>query len=106
MLISNNKYSEGDIASLKLVNGDEIVAKVIEDGSAEYRLERPCTVVPSQKGIMLISSLFTSQPDFKVTISKNHVLLHSYTANEIRDHYIEITTGIKPITAGSIVTGL
>jgi hypothetical protein len=55
---------------------------------------------------MLISSLFTSQPDFKVTVSKSHVLLHSSTAKEIRDHYIEVTTGIKTVTAGSIVTGL
>ncbi len=106
MLLNQNKYDEGDIASFKLTNGDEIVAKVLEDGALEYRLERPCTVVPSQKGIMLIASLFTAQPDIKISISKSHVLLHAGTAKEVKDHYIEITTGIKTVTAGSIVTGL
>lgn len=106
MLIEQNKYSEGDIASFKLINGDELVARIIEDSALEYKLERPCTVVPSQKGIMLIASLFTAQPDMKVNISKSHVLLHAGTAKEVRDHYIEITTGIKTVPAGSIVTGL
>lgn len=106
MLINQTNYSEGDIASFKLLNGDEIVAKIIEVSDTEYRLERPCTVVPSAKGIMLIASLFTAQPDIKVTVAKNHVLLHASTAKEVQDHYLEITTGIKPVTAGKIVTGL
>jgi hypothetical protein len=106
MFIENNKYSEGDIASFKLLNGDEVVAKIIEDSGLEYKLERPCTVVPSQKGIMLIASLFTAEPDMTVRISKSHVILHAPTAKEVRNHYIQITTGIQTVPAGSIVTGL
>lgn len=106
MLISTNSYATGDVATFKLTNGDEIVAKVTEDTPQEFKIERPCTVVPSQKGIMLIASLFTSEPDIKVILSKNHVLYHASTAKEVQNHYIQVTTGIQPVTAGSLVTGL
>lgn len=106
MLINQNTYSEGDVVTFKLTNGDELVGKLVEDTALEFRIDRPCTVVPSQKGIMLIASLFTASPDIKVSISKSHVLLHAPTAKEVQDYYIQVTTGIKPVSAGSIVTGL
>ncbi len=106
MLISNNSYAAGDVVSFKLTNGDEIVGRVEQDNADSFRVERPCTVVPSQKGIMLISSLFTSEPDVTVTLSKNHVLYHAPTVKEIQSHYIQVTTGIQTVPAGSVIAGV
>ena len=39
MLISKSNYDAGDIVSFKLANGDEVVAKVIEDAGLEFKLE-------------------------------------------------------------------
>jgi hypothetical protein len=55
---------------------------------------------------MLISSLFTSEPDVTVTLSKNHVLYHAPTVKEIQSHYIQVTTGIQTIPAGSVIAGV
>jgi hypothetical protein len=104
MLISQSKYDAGDIVTFKLSNGDEIVAKVLEESGLEYKLERPCTVVPSQKGIMLIASLFTVDPDITITVNKSHILFHAASAREVKDYYIQTTTGIKPVSA-SVLTG-
>lgn len=106
MLISKSKYEANDLVTFKLANGDEIVSRIVEETDTDYTLERPCTVVPSQKGIMLIASLFTADPDMKITVSKSHILFHAPSSKEVQDYYIQITTGIKPVTAGSIVTGL
>ena len=92
--------------SFKLANGDEVVAKVIEDAGLEFKLERPCTVVPSAKGIMLIASLFTADPDLKIVISKAHVLYHAASAKEVQDYYIQTTTGIKPVSASVLAGGI
>lgn len=106
MLLQKSGYDTGDIATFKLANGDEIVAKVLEDSAQDFVIERPCTVVPSQKGIMLIASLFTADTDIKVTLHKNHVLLHAPTVKEVQNYYIQVTTGIQPVNGGSLVTGV
>jgi hypothetical protein len=108
MLISNSKYDANDIVTFKLSNGDEIVGKVLEDTGFDWKVERPCTVVPSQKGIMLIASMFTTDPDIKISLSKNHVLIHAPTAKQVKDYYLEVTTGIKPVSgsvANAIISG-
>jgi hypothetical protein len=103
MLISNNKYDEGDIVSFKLVNGDEIVAKVMQDNTDSWLLGKPCTVLPSPKGIGLMQSLFTADQNKNIILRDQHVMMHCICVVEIKNYYIETTTGIKPVTAGSIV---
>lgn len=103
MLISNNKYDEGDVVSFKLVNGDEIVAKIVEHTENYYVVNKPCTVLPSAKGIGLVQSLFTADQNKNITIKEQHVIMHSVCVKEIANHYFEVTTGIKPVTSGSIV---
>lgn len=107
MLISKSKaYDAGDIVSFKMANGDEIVARVVEDNGMDWLIERPTTVAPTAKGIMLIASLMTAEPDFKTHISKQHVLFHSASAKEVQDYYIQTTTGIQTVSAGGIVAGI
>lgn len=95
MLISKSSYDAGDILTFKLVNGDEIVAKLVEQTDSTYTLERPCTVVPSAKGIGLMQSLFTGEVDHKVVLDRNHVMMHVATVKDIKNHYIQTTTGIS-----------
>jgi hypothetical protein len=95
MLISKSSYDAGDILTFKLVNGDEIVAKLVEQTPSGYTVERPCTVVPSAKGIGLMQSLFTGEVDHKVVLDKQHVIMHVATVKDIKNHYIQTTTGIS-----------
>jgi hypothetical protein len=95
MLISKSSYDAGDILTFKLVNGDEIVAKLVEQTDSAYTLDRPCTVVPSAKGIGLMQSLFTGEVDQKVVLDRNHVMMHVATVKDIKNHYLQTTTGIS-----------
>ena len=105
MLISKStKYDANALVTFKLANGDEIVGRVAEETETHYHIERPCTVVPSQKGIMLIASLFTADPAIDITVSKNHVLFHAPSAGEVRDYYVKVTTGIESVNPGGIIT--
>lgn len=103
MLVSK-KYEKDQIVSFKLVNGDEVVAKIIEENDRGFLVNKPCTVMPTQQGIALMQSLFTSKIDETVTLDRAHVMMHSSTVKEIENHYIETTTGIKPASQGSIIT--
>jgi hypothetical protein len=96
--------SDGDTVSFKLVNGDEIVSHVKTIQSSSYVLERPCLVVPGQKGIGLIQAMFSVDPDSTVTIDKQHVMMMAPTLDAMKSHYIQVTTGIQPVSKGSIIT--
>ena len=104
MLISNSKIAAGDVAAFKLVNGDEIIARVASITETEYALERPCTVLPSQQGIGLIQSLMTADPKNNINISKQHVMMCAPVIEQMVNHYIQTTTGIQPVTRGGIIT--
>ena len=103
-MLEKQGYSKDTVVSFKLVNGDEVVAKVLEETHDSFVVDKPCTVMPSQQGIGLLQSLFTSDLNKSVRLAKSHVMLHNPTVKEIENHYIATTTGIEPVNAGSIIT--
>jgi hypothetical protein len=88
MLVSRG-YQEGDIVSFKLITGDEVVARIIDSGPNGFEISKPCTVMPGPQGMVL---------------QKDHVLIHAPSIDAIQKHYIKTTTGIEPVTRGSIIT--
>jgi hypothetical protein len=105
MFINNaHKFDPQDVVTMKLVNGDEIVAEIVEDASMYYVVKRPQTVVPSAKGMGLMPSLFTGKENAEITVSKQHVMMATASVDEMVRHYIVTTTGIEPVTRGSIIS--
>ena len=83
----------GDIATFKLVNGDEIVAEITQTNHSGWSVKRPCTVVPSPQGIGLLQSLFTGNLE-SIQLDKQHVIMYAKTIDEIVKHYLSTTSGI------------
>lgn len=103
MLISkSNKIEVGDLATFKLVNGDEIVGKITEHDRDGWTIENPMTVVPSQKGVALFPSLITAVEKPTVTLIRQHILMMSLTTKELESHYTQLTTGIVTAPQGII----
>lgn len=102
MLVSQ-KYAEGDVVSFKLVNGDEIVAKIVSEEADSFKVSAPCNVVPSPQGLGLIQSLFSAREDVKITLSKSHVMFHAESLEQMRAHYIKTTTGVEIIPKQGII---
>lgn len=93
------KIEKDAIYTIKIANGDEIVAKMLEEADDHYTISRPLTVVPSPQGIQMIWSLFTANPDKSYQLNKNQCSIIALCRDEIRDSYIEATTGIKPVSS-------
>ena len=102
-MLVTNKYDKDTLVSFKLVNGDEVIAKIVDETAAEFVVSKPMIVVPSQQGIGLMQSLFTSELNKSIHLDKRHVMLHAQTSGELVNHSIQTTTGIEPVTAGSII---
>ena len=103
-MLVTNKYDQDDIVTFKIVNGDEIVAKIVEESDDAFTVIKPCTVMPSQQGLGLLQSLFTSDLNKSIRLEKRHVMMHAPTIKDMQNHYIKTTTGIEPVSAGGIIT--
>ena len=103
-MLVTNKYEKDQVVSFKIMNGDELVAKIVEETDDAFVISKPTTVMPSQQGLGLMQSLFTSDLNKNIRLSKNHVMMHSPTVKDVENHYIKTTTGIEPVTAGGIIT--
>jgi len=97
-------YAEGDVVCFKLVTGDEIVAKIVNEDNGNYTVSRPCTVIPSQQGLGLMQSLISGNINTNVTLKSEHILMHSPVVPDIEAHYIKTTTGIETVARGKIIT--
>ena len=88
------------IYTIKISNGDEIVTKVIDiDEHGNFLVSKPLTVVPGPQGIQMIMSLFTANPDKTMTLNKTACSMVALARDEVRDSYIEATTGINPVSS-------
>ena len=102
-MLVTKKYEKDTIATFKLVNGDEIVAKVVDEQINSFVLSKPTTVIPSAQGIALMQSLFTGDLNKDITLDKRHIMMDSVSAEEIKNHYIQTTTGIQPVSQGGLL---
>jgi hypothetical protein len=93
MLIDRG-VSEGEVITLKLTSGEEIVAKLVEDGVTYYKLSRPMVIGMGQKGPGLMPYLFTVNPDKEIRIAKGTVTVAEATDKQFADQFIQTTTGI------------
>jgi hypothetical protein len=99
------KLELDQVYTIKIANGDEIVARITAETDTTYTVTRPLTVVPSQQGIQMIFALFTADPEKSVTINKSQVSLIATSRDEVCDSYLEATTGIKPVRNSKILMG-
>lgn len=103
MLVQNQTIASGDVVSFKMVNGDEVVAKVLDITDEGWQVSSPCTVMPSQQGLGLMQSLFSAKEDCKVFINKQHVMFFAESLEQMRVHYIKTTTGVDVIAKPGII---
>ena len=90
------KLEKNDIYTLKLITGEEIVAKVKEDdGSDTLIVTSPISTVVSQQGLQMVPTLFSANQDKSVTINKSSIAMVASPRDDVCASYVEATTGIS-----------
>ena len=67
-MLINKGVSAGEVITLKLTSGEEIVAKLVEDGITYYKLKNPQVIGMGPKGPGLMPYLFTVNPDTEIKL--------------------------------------
>jgi len=93
MFISKG-FAEGEVVTLKLTSGEEIVAKLVEDSPMHYKLKNPQVIGMGPKGPGLMPYLFTVSPDKEIKLQKSTVTVAEPTDEQFAKQFIESTTGI------------
>jgi hypothetical protein len=94
MLIDKG-VSVGEVVTLKLTSGEEIVAKLAAETDSYYKLSRPMVIGMGERGPGLMPYLFTVNPEKEVKLSKTTVTVAEATDKAFADQFIQTTTGIK-----------
>ncbi len=96
MLIDKG-LSTGEVITLKLTSGEELVARLVEDAISFYKISKPFVIGHTPKGPGLMPYLFTVSPDKDIKLLKTAVTVAEVTDKEFADQYLQSTTGISMV---------
>jgi DhnA family fructose-bisphosphate aldolase class Ia len=93
MLIDKG-LTEGSVVTIKLMNGEEILAKLVETTATGYKISKPLALSAGPKGLGMVPFLFTVDHEKDLTIDKSAVMVIVNTEQEFANQYTQGTTGI------------
>ncbi len=96
MLIEKKGFSKNDLISFKLVNGEELIARLIEENQDEYIISKPISLAPSPQGMALVPYVMTADIT-ETSLKKSHVIMCGISNADLNPAYIQSTTGITTI---------
>lgn len=85
----------GEVITVKLTSGEEIVAKLSDETPTHYKLSRPMVIGMGQQGPGLMPYLFTINPDKIIGLLKSTVTVAEATDEIFAKQFLEQTSGIK-----------
>ena len=92
------------IYTFKLNTGEELVAKLIAINADHLLIQHPILTVLSQQGLQMMPGLFSANMDKTVRLNNSSWAMIAETRDDVRDSWIQATTGIAPVRK-QIITG-
>jgi small nuclear ribonucleoprotein (snRNP)-like protein len=96
-MIIQTPYKVGDIVSIKLSSGEEMVATLESENSTDVVLRKPLMLVAGQQGAGLAPFMFTVDQDAKYTVKLNNIICIVKTAKDAASTYTQSTTGLTVV---------
>lgn len=101
-MLFEKKYNEGDVVTLKLSSGEEVLGKFVSEDMMGITLSKCLMIAMTAKGPAMAPILMTVDPDKDLTFNKNNITVVTASDKDIANQYTTQTTGIA-IPKGSIV---
>ena len=92
-MLFEKPITSGEVVSLKLINGDEIIARYDSETNDEVTITKPLAVHIGPQGLGMMPWIFLGQKE-TVNVKKNHVFVMIPSKKEAADQYMQGTTGI------------
>jgi len=96
--------AQNEIHTFKLITGEELVAKIVKIDDGVIVVKQPVTTGITPQGLQMMPSLLTANMDKEVLLYAASIAMICDTREDVRNSYIQATTGIAPVTK-QIITG-
>ena len=93
MLILNETFKNGDIVSIKLSSGEEIIGKLIDNSDKDVTVNMPMLVGLCAEGIELSVFLLSASHPHNLQVTRNHIIAMTHCDSVIADSYHEQIAG-------------
>tara|TARA_B100000780_G_scaffold245772_1_gene189974 strand:- start:1257 stop:1547 length:291 start_codon:yes stop_codon:yes gene_type:complete len=90
-------YKAGDIVSLKLSTGEELVSRLDTEDAKTYTVKKPMVLIANEKGLGLAPFMYSVSPDGKFVLNASTVTCIGKTEGEIAKQYTATTSGIQMV---------
>ena len=98
------KLETNNIYTFKLNTGEELIARIVEIVPDHMIIEHPILTVISQQGLQMMPGLFSADLGQNVRLNNASWAMIAETRQDVRDSWIQATTGIAPVRK-QIITG-
>lgn len=92
-MLINKGFSSGDIVSLKLITGDELIARFESETADEVTVVKPLAITLGPQGLGMMPWMFLGDKD-TITLKKKHLIVMVSSKKDAADQYMQGTTGI------------
>jgi hypothetical protein len=92
------------VYTFKLNTGEELVAKLIAINPDHLVIQHPILTVLSQQGLQMMPGLFSANMEHELRLNTASWAMIAQTRDDVRDSWIQATTGIAPVRK-QIITG-
>jgi len=93
-MLINKGFSAGDVVSIKLINGDEIITRFESDNGESITINRPLALTMGPQGLGMIPWVFLGD-ESKIVLEKKNTFFIVASKTEASKQYLEGTTGIS-----------
>jgi hypothetical protein len=97
--------NEGEISTIKLTSGEEVVAKIIKIADGMLVIKQPVSIAPGPQSPQLVPSMFTAELDQEVIMYATAIAMIAPTRGEVKASYIKATSGIDVPPEKKILVG-
>ena len=92
-MLLEKPIASGDVVSIKLTSGEEIIARLEEETDQYVKVSKPLAVTLGPQGLGMIPFMFLNAKE-TVTLKHNHILAMGPSKKDAADQYMQGTTGI------------
>ena len=106
-MIYNKKHEKGEVVAIKLVTGDEVIAKLVEADMDDIRLSKPMMLVHTPKGLAMSQFMMMQDVEDVIVISTDKIIAITKANSVASSQYTQTVSSIKvptPEEKQSIIT--
>jgi hypothetical protein len=92
-MLLKKPITQGSVVSIKILNGDEIIARYENEDADTVTINRPLALTMGQGGLGMIPWVFLGDSE-TITLQKSHLFFVIPSKKDAADQYLQGTTGI------------